>query len=166
MWGLLSRENELPCFLCVGGRDKYFIQSLFCTSCDLCAGYYYCLCNITICYCFSWYIAIKILVLCFVQRSPLVSLLSWDLKVSSMNLIREYLCLVWYFLQEAFRLMGFRFKFQWTLGTWGCTFYAFLQWSPFWNISSGIWDQFSLSNLRKMREACWCVYLLLKTWIS
>ena len=36
--------------------------------------------------------------------------------MSSMNLTREYLCLVGYFLQEAFRLMGFRFKFQGTLG--------------------------------------------------
>ena len=38
MWVLLSRENELPCFLCVGGMGKYLIQSLFCISCDFYAG--------------------------------------------------------------------------------------------------------------------------------
>lgn len=68
--------------------------------------------NTTVYYYHSWHITIKILILWYLQHSPLVSSLSWDLKVSSTSLIREYICLVPCFLWEAFKLMGFKFTFQ------------------------------------------------------
>lgn len=158
MWGLLSRENELPCFLCVGGMDKYFIQSLFCTSCDLCAEIITTVCvTLLSAIVFHGILPLKYYFSVLCSVSPLPSLLSWDLKVSSMFWSVPLLGLV--FPSRSIQVNGFQIQIPVNSGKWGCTFYAFLQWSPFWNISQwNLRPVESLKLIKKWERPCWCVF--------